>query len=158
MAFEPSARSRKKAAASAARLLDPDVVVREYVVGRAHARMTSGATVALVVFAVAFVVALLAGQLILPGALLLLIIYNSVVPPRGIVVADHGLALFARSFWNGRPSKVLALLPFTALDPYKTQVKGSKVTISLANDQVTLSRKEFERLTASAAVVARAGS
>ena len=158
MAYEPSARTRKKSAASAARQLEPGVVVREYVVGRANARMTAGATVALIVFAVVFVAALLAGRLIFPGLLLVLIVYNSALPPRGVVVADQGLALLERSFWNGRPKRVLARLSFTALDPLATQLKGSKSVVPLATDRVTFSRKEYERLTAAANVVARTGA
>ena len=55
-----SDRARRKGATAAQPLLPPGSVVREYVVGRAHARMATGAVVAGAIFATAFLVMALA--------------------------------------------------------------------------------------------------
>jgi hypothetical protein len=53
-----SKRTRNKGAQKVAKLLPPGTVVCEYVRGRGHPRMTTGAIVAIVLFVVLFVAAL----------------------------------------------------------------------------------------------------
>lgn len=154
MAFEPSTRSRQKGAAAAARLLDPGTTPREYVVGHAHARLTTGAIVAISVFSFVFLVALAMGYIIIPGGLLLIFVYQSVRPPRAIVVADQGLAVLNRSWFNGRPSKVVTLVGHPAFPVSSAVRTGNKVTFPLGDERIACSGKEYERLLAAATATA----
>ncbi len=139
-----SERSRRNGAAAAQRLLPDGTIVHEYVVGRAHARMATGAIVAGAVFGIAFVVALAFGTILIPGALVLIYVLHAVRPPRAVVVADRGLAVLDRSFLTARPTKVLAFLPAdVARQPAAT---GRTVALSLGVDVVTFPRREYERL------------
>jgi hypothetical protein len=139
-----SDRARRKGATSAQQFLPPGTVVREYVVGRAHARMATGAIVAGSIFGTAFVVALAFGAILIPGGLILIYVLYAVRPPRGVVAADQGLAVLDRSFLNSRPTKVLALLPTDAAR--HPAVSARKVTLTLGVDRVTFPRREYERL------------
>src|SRR4051812_1824720 len=59
MAFEPSARTRRKAMTAAAKLLEPGVAIREIGFGRAQGRWSTATIVTVSLFGAAFVVALL---------------------------------------------------------------------------------------------------
>ena len=138
-------KAREKQAKSALALLPPGTTIRAYAVGRGHARMTVGAGVVGGLFVVAFVVGLLFGVVLIPGAALLIYVFYEMRPPRGIAVSDQGTALLGRSFWSGRPSKVLALLgplPVSAVAP------TGKATLPLGDERVTVSRASFAMLAA----------
>ena len=137
------------------KVLPPGTQLRNYVVGRAHARLSTGAIVGMAVFALAFVVALLAGYIILPGGLFLIYVVYAVRPPRGVAVSEQGLAVLARSFWTGRPNKVLALLPPA---PMASPTASGSVTVELGAERITFSRNEFRVLAeATAGMVPPAG-
>jgi hypothetical protein len=106
--------------------------------------MATGAVVAGAIFGAAFLLALALGTILIPGGLILIYVFHAVRPPRGVVVADQGLAVFDRSFLNSRPTKVLALLPIDAAR--QLGAAGRNVTLTLGPDHVTFPRREYERL------------
>ncbi len=135
-----SDQSRSKALAKAAELLGPDAPPRSYVVGRGHARWSPGATAATAGFAVVFVVALLAGYVLLPGWLLAVYLFHEVRPPRALALTDRGVALLQRSFWNTRPSAVIGMFPLPVTAP------GAALSpVGLGAERVTLSTAESNR-------------
>jgi hypothetical protein len=142
-----SKRSREKGARKAAKLLPPGTVIREYVRGRAHLRMTTGATVAIVLIVLAFFAALAAGKVIIPGALLIIWLSSEIRPYRAIVVTSLGVVLTTYSIITGR-SKVIAYLPFEAtLQPVQPH---GKAKLQLGPDLVTFARRDHQILVAAA--------
>ena len=120
--------------------------MRQYVVGRAHARVATGAIVAGAIFGAAFLVALAFGTILIPGGLVFIYVFHATRPPRAVVVADQGVAVLDRSFLNSRPTNVLALL--TADVARQPALPGRTVTLSLGIDRVTFSKREYEHLAA----------
>jgi hypothetical protein len=141
-----SARARVNGIKKARPLLPPGTTARDYLAGRANARMTTGALVAISVFTVAFLVALALGTILIPGGLLLIYVVHAIRPPRAIVVADEGLAVFEKSFLNGRPTKLLALVApaGVVLDPSM----GQPVILTAGGDRINLRKGEADRLRA----------
>jgi hypothetical protein len=132
-----SQKTRTRQAETASRVLPAGTNVRTYVVGRANFRWTTGSIVAGALFVGIFVVGLLLGRILIPGALLILYFFQTTRPPRGIAVTDQGFAYLERSFWTGKPSKLIALLG-------PAQVVSSPLTFG--PDRVTLSAKELDLL------------
>jgi len=141
-------RTRDKGTAVAQSLLPPGTTIRAYAVGRGHARLSTGAILAGVIFLVGFIIGLLLGYILIPGALLLVYVIYEVRPPRVVVVTDSGLALLTRSFWRSRPGKVLALLPAAPIYP---DTGSGSVPLILGPERVTLSRHEFDIVATAAA-------
>jgi len=135
-------KNRSKAAERAQGLLPPGVHLRSYVVGRAHARMTSGAGLAVVAFGLVFLVALLFGRIVFPGAVFVLLVFNQVRPPRALVATEQGVTLLSRSIWTGRPAHVLGSFPLSSV----TVPRSGSVTLALGAERVTLSQREAHRL------------
>ena len=143
MAFEPSARTRRKNVKSASKLLAPGTTIRELVFGRGTFRWSTGAIVTLAVYGALFVVALALGVLLFPGFIVIIVFLHHARPPRAVVVADEGVALLARSVWTGRPNAVLALLPHYVV---ALPAPGDDRQRAIGPDVVKFSRKELARL------------
>ncbi len=137
-----SERNRSKGATAAQALLPTGSHLDAYVLGRAHARMTTGAAVATAAFAAVFIVGLMLGVVFIPGVLLVWFVINEIRPPRGLAVTDDGVVLMARSFWRGLPSRVMA----TVGEPRVEGTPGGRTTLDVGPERVTLSGSEFERL------------
>ena len=143
-----SDKNRSKAATRAQALLPTGTHLRSYVVGRGHARMTTGAAIAVGVFGLAFVAALFLGRILIPGALVVYLLFNLVRPPRALAVTGEGVSLLSRSIWTGRPSGLLGSFP---LGPVSVPTSGS-VKLALGGERVTLNRSEAQRLVAAVGV------
>src|SRR5262245_40372978 len=129
------------------KLLGPGDEVTAFAFGRAHARMTSGAWSLIAIFGTLFVIVLVALKtIVLPGALLIWILYGMVRPRRGVAVARSGIVVAAWSGWNGAPKRVTVVLPPEALRSGIRKAIGSKVDVQLGDDLVTLKRQDFEAL------------
>lgn len=144
--FAPSKRSQRKLAEGVARILGPGPMVRGIFTGRAHARATTFALVYAGVFCAVFVVALAFGQIIFPGGVLLFVVFNSVRPPRVVVVADTGVAVLARSPWTGRPNSVVVLLAPAALGAVATLRQAKPGTVNLGAERITFPKREHDGL------------
>jgi len=141
--FQPSERARRKWADKAVPLLGSGTVIRSVFAGRAYARFTTPVAIALGVFIGIFVVALALGVILLPGGVALLLVMNSIRPPRLVVAADQGVALLSRSSFTGRPSKVLAQLSTAEVTASTRSGAGA---VPIGPDRVTFGRREREQL------------
>jgi len=146
-----SSSARKKHAQQAIKLLPQGTTIRAYVIGRAHARISNEAIIGGVIFAVAFIVALMLGYILIPGGLLALYVFHQTRPPRSVAVSDQGLAVLGRSLWNGRPNKVVALLPPVRIGP---AAPSGSVTVQLGADRITFTNKEMRMLSDATASMA----
>jgi hypothetical protein len=136
-----SEKKRSQHASVAATLLPPDCHLHDYIVGRGHARMTGRAIGITAAFAVAAVVALQFGVVLIPGVVLIFIVFNEIRPPRGIALTDQGATVMSRTFWTGRPAKRLgSIVPVTA-----TPSGSLSSTIEIGEERVTLSTRELAR-------------
>jgi len=86
---------------------------------------------------------ILFGRILIPGVLLIVVVWAECRPGRDLVVTDRGLAIFHRSMFNGRPKKVIALLP---LAPIYAGTPSGPVELELGPERITLPRKEYERM------------
>lgn len=107
------------------------------------------------VVAVALLSFLLYSVIIFPGVFLIWAVYVAVERTTGVVVTDRGVAVLARSEFNGRPRKLVALLPLEILTDPTAQRSGRYVHLSAY--RLWLRHKEFETLTAAASTVQTVG-
>jgi hypothetical protein len=140
-----SEKDRAKRATKAAKHLPPGTAVRTLVQGSGHFRMTTTAMVVLGVFGAAFLYFLTRGIILIPGLLLIAVVWGECRPGRDLVATGQGLAILHRSKLTGRPGKVIVLLPPAPL--YAGTPTGS-VELELGPERITLKRKEFDRLAA----------
>jgi hypothetical protein len=142
-------RQQRKGQEWVQKLLGPGEEVSSFAFGRAHARMTSGAWSLIAIFGTLFVIVLVALKtILLPGVLLIWILYGMVRPRRGVAVARSGIVVAALSGWNGAPKHLTAVLPPDALRSGIRNATGSKVDVQLGDDLITLKRQDFESLLA----------
>jgi hypothetical protein len=95
--------------------------------------------------------AIATGVVLVPGLVLIAGARWAINQPRGVGVADQGIVVTKESFWNARPTAVLAKLPLDQL----FFVAGSTAThlcVQLGTEHVWLRRKEHEILAAAAQV------
>jgi hypothetical protein len=136
MGPEPSRRKRK-IIRYVTKLLPPGDTVHEYFSGRADLRWTTGATVAVVLFTVAAVIAAVNGTILFPGFVLILVVFNSVRPMRGVALTNQGAALIGVSAFHGRPSRVVTRVPTNAV---AASMDGQ--TVELGGERITVNRKD----------------
>src|SRR3954454_2051394 len=144
-------RNRAKSASRVEKLLGGTTPGQDYGVGHGHWRMTTAAGVTMAVLAAAFVVALALGRVVVPGVLLVWIVIRTVRPLLGVAVTHRGLAVVHVSLFNGRPDRIVVLLP--PVPPWSGPAT-EPVTLALGPEQVRFGRKEFARLTAAVAAAA----
>jgi hypothetical protein len=146
-------RQQRRGEDAVRKLLGPGTEVLTLAFGRSHARMTNGAWVLIAIFGTAFVVVLVALKTVLiPGVLLIWILYNMIRPRRGIAVTGSGIVVTELSGWNGAPKRVTETLRSGALQAGIRNASGSKVDVQLGADLITVKRSDFEALVAAAPV------
>ena len=82
---------------------------------------------------------------IIVGGLIVFAIRYYVNPPCSIAVADRGVALLKRGFWNMHPTELVAKLPHDITNNV-VQDSGSRVQIDLGVERVWVTKKEFAHL------------
>ena len=98
-----------------------------------------------VVFAAAIALSFVfLGVIIIPGVLLVVVIHGAIDRPASVAVTSRGVAILARSELNGRPRKVLTVLPHSVLTDGTVRRTGSYV--HLADLHLWFRKKEYERL------------
>ena len=114
---QPPLSSRQRRELQAARkTIGEAAAVRAFARGRATARWSAGASWIVGAFAAAFVVAFVFLHVVLiPGALVVLVLYDNVRPRRGVAVTATGVAELKLSTMSGRPSSVLSMTGHAAL-------------------------------------------
>ncbi len=138
-----SNKTRERHGQMALKLLPTGTTLRDYVVGRANARVSRGVVAAVTAFLVVFVVdALVRGVLVFPGVLICYFVFRYTWPLRGIAVSDQGVALMDRSFVHARPSRVI-----TVLAPAELHISESKYRkrVAIGAEVVTLRGEDCRR-------------
>ena len=124
-----SDRNRRKSMAAAQELV-PDAQIIGYAIGRSGVQPTLVVAAMLATAAVGSgLLYALTGTFVLPGALLVLVVQHLLSPPRGVVVAQQGIALTHRSLWNGRPAKLLSTMALGYVQPTETSLGRLKVMV-----------------------------
>ncbi|MCU1496278.1 MAG: hypothetical protein JWM47_231 [Acidimicrobiales bacterium] len=133
-------RNRRKQMAAAQKLL-PNGTALGYAIGRSGANPVV-VVVAMIGTSLAASAALLlaTGSVVIVGLLPMLILQHFISPPRGIVVADAGVALTKRSLMNGKPHDVVAMMPYGYVQP--TEVSLGRVKIMVGNEPVWMAKGE----------------
>lgn len=133
-------RNRRKQMAAGQKLL-PSGTALGYAIGR------SGANPVVVVLAMvgaslalSVVMMVATGSVVILGLLPLLIVQHYISPPRGIVVADAGVALTKRSLMNGKPYDVVATMPHGYIQP--TEASLGRVKIMVGDEPVWMAKRE----------------
>jgi hypothetical protein len=132
---------KRAVGAHIARKLVPQARVDGYVVGRTGPQpVWTGLGIGVACLLVMAVVFSLTGVLFVPGALAIYAVGYYVCPPRSLAVCDQGLALMDRSFWTGKPTKVVALLTHRAVT--KVVKDGNRYRLELGPEHLWLSTQE----------------
>ena len=100
----------------------------------------------LVVFVALFV---LAHVILLPGALLIFVIVDAMIPRRYLVVTDKGLVDCRASFWTDRPKNVIAEGAHAALWTPVEPAARTSVKIAVGPERLKLRRRQYECMTES---------
>lgn len=139
-------RNRRKQMAAAQKLL-PNGTALGYAIGR------SGANPVVVVLAmvgtsaaVSVAMLLATGSVVIFGVLPMLILQHLISPPRGIVVADAGVALTKRSLMTGKAHDVVATMAHGHVQPIEESL--GRVKIMVGNEPVWMAKYEAEVLRA----------
>jgi hypothetical protein len=138
-------RARSKGRERSERLLGVGTQAHGYCIGLVgpDPRGPAGVMVAVLAgsIALSFVVF---GFIIVPGLLLLRAIFGAIDRPVSATMTNEGMAVLARSEFNGRPRKVLTVLSHAALANSTIQRSGS--LIHLPEFQLWFREKEYKRL------------
>ena len=97
------------------------------------------------VIAVAFLSFVIYAVIIFPGVFLIWAVYVAVERSTCVVVTDRGVAILARSEFNGRPRKLIGLLPPGILTDPTIQRSGRYVY--LPTYRLWLRKKQYDHLT-----------
>jgi hypothetical protein len=102
-----------------------------------------------VVVAVIALSGLVFGFFLIPGGLLLLLIYNSINQARLVAVTSSSVVIFRRSLWNAAPKELVGRLPLEVLT---APTAGSGPWMAIGPDgfaRTWVTRREYGRLTTS---------
>lgn len=135
--FSVSKRARGQMMKGMGRLVDADI--EDTIAGRAQFRWTRGASITVGVVIAAMALAYAVGVVLVPGFLVFFGIFHSVRPPRVIALTDSEAIVASRSFLTGKPSDVVARSALGSFD-------ATGRTITIGNEQITLSSGEHKRL------------
>jgi hypothetical protein len=125
-----SQRARSKGLQNTEKILGAGLPVKEYAIGVIGPDPRG--TVAILILAFAAVVAvtvLFFGLIVIPGFLLLGAIFGAIDRPASFAVTERGLVVLARSEVNGRPRKLLTVLPQSVLASPTVKRSGGYVQI-----------------------------
>jgi hypothetical protein len=141
-------RNQRKKLASARKVVGASTEVVDYRSGKGHTR----ATKTLLYLGLGYIVALLAvqifiGRLLIPGVLLILVVYYLVRPLRGVAVSPFGAVVMHESMMNGQPTKVLFVAPPDALGSSDEHLEGkTHVRVQIGSELIRLKRDDYESL------------
>jgi hypothetical protein len=140
-----SKKARSKGLKKSEELLGGGTVADRYAIGviGPDPRRTSAFVVMVLAVAIALSFVIL-GVIIIPGVLLIAAIFGAIDRPASVVVTNRGVAVLARSEFNGRPRKLLAILPQNVLADRTVLRSGAYV--HLPDFHIWFRKKEYERL------------
>jgi hypothetical protein len=140
-------RARLKGRKATEQFLGAGASVREYGVGVVGPDPRLTDVLLLVVFAIAIALSFVfLGVIIIPGVLLVAAIHGAIDRPTSVAVTNQGIAVLVRSEFNGRPRKLLTVLPHSVLTD--GTVRRSRAYVHLPNYHFWFRTKEYDRLLA----------
>ena len=144
-----SKKGRTKSVRRSEEILGRGIVADHYALGviGPDPRRTSALVALLLAVAIALSF-ILFGAIIIPGVLFIVVLFAVIDRPASVAVTDRGVAVLARSEVNGRPRKLLAVLPQGVLADRTVVRSGSYV--HLPDFHLWFRTKEYERLLGSA--------
>jgi hypothetical protein len=148
-ASKPSAYQRR--AMNATREILAGVTdVRAFAAGRVEgARMTTGAWWVVGIFGSVFAFFFLFLHVILlPGALVLILLYESVKPKRGVVVTSLGVSELRLKGLNGRPAALMATTDHGVLSSGRARVMGKRIGLTFGSETILVRERDYATLLA----------
>lgn len=145
---KPPTRSQRRLLEAARKVMGENADVRAAAAGRANARWSRGARVVVGIFAVAFVLGVVLIHVILvPGVLVVVIVIETTVPRRCVIVTGTEVADLELSLVRARPTSVIAVANHAALfDSRLDRGQSGKSVVAFGTETVSLRRKDVERL------------
>jgi hypothetical protein len=134
--------------------------VRAYATGRIeHARMTKDArwVIWALVASGAFFL-LVQHVILLPGALILIIIYEEVKPMRGVAVTDTAVVEFRVGSFRALPQTVMATMDSRVLYPVRVRPVGRKMRLIFQSEAIAVRKRDYATLVEAASHLAVAPS
>jgi len=148
-ATKPSSSQRRglKAARS---ILGGATDVRAFAAGRVEsAKMNTGAWWIVGIFGTVFAFFFLFLHVVLiPGALVLILLFESVKPKRGVAVTGGGVVEFKLSGFNGRPRSVMATTDHGVFFQGRARVVGQRVGLTFGSETILLRQVDYATLLA----------
>ena len=139
----PSTRAQRRGMAAARPQLHPTSEPKAYAIGVAGP--PPGRTLAWVIggsVASTALLSTLAGGLVGPGVLVVMILFWALNPPRGVVVTSNSAVVMKRSMFNGKPTTVLEVAHLASAATPSTDRSGPWLAHQLGAERVWLTRKE----------------
>jgi len=148
-ATKPSS-SQRRGMAAARSILGGATDVRAFAAGRVeNARMNTGAWWIVGIFSAVFASFILFLHVILiPGALVLILLYESVKPKRGVAVTGSGVVEFKLSGFSARPRSVIATTDHGVLFQGRARVVGQRLGLTFGSETILLRQGDYATLLA----------
>ncbi len=144
-----SKKSRAKGLKKSEQLLGGGTVANQYAIGVIGPDPRRTSVLIVLIFAAAIALSLVfLGFIIIPGVLLIAVAFGAIDRPASVAVTNRGVAVLARSELNGRPRKLLAVLPQGVLADRTVLRSGGYV--HLPEFHLWFRNNEYERLLAPA--------
>ena len=140
-----SKKGRAKGLKKSEQLLGGGTVANQYGLGVIGPDPRRTSVFIVLVFAVAIALSFVfLGVIIIPGVLLIAVSFGAIDRPASVAVTNRGVAVLARSELNGRPRKLLAVLPQGVLADGTVLRSGGYV--HLPEFHLWFRKNEYERL------------
>lgn len=139
-----SKRQHKKLEA-VRRVAEPGTEILAYGTGSGHARLSKGLVVGFVLLFV--VVLVLVHVALIPGVIFVVVAVGLIRPKRGLALTPDAVLVFHESMWNGKPNRLLLTSPASSFSASNApNASGSRVSLVLGAERITLKANEYERL------------
>jgi hypothetical protein len=150
VANSPLTSKQRRVLEGARRVMGEGAGIRVVAIGRANARWSDGARWTVGIFSAAFVLTFVILHVILvPGALVVLVLYDSVRPKRGVAVTAAGISELKLSLIKGRPSSVITSTDHAALFvPRLAETNDGKSAVAFGSEVVSLRGNDLAMLQA----------
>jgi hypothetical protein len=140
-------RRQQKKLDAARRVTESRPEVLAYGTGSGHARLSKSLIGLVVGFAVLFLVVLvLAHVVLIPGVVLVVVAIGLTRPKRGVALTPDAVLVFHESLWNGKPNRLILSSPASSFSASHPNIGGSRVSLLLGTERVTLKANEYKRL------------
>jgi hypothetical protein len=147
---EKPTRRKRKNLAKAQGIIGPSTNVAAYGSGAGKARITRGFVILVCCYvAISLVVFVLAGIVLIPGLLVIIVGASLLRPRRGIAVTSGGLIVLHESVLDASPNRILMGAPLDALGTIIRDGNGSvqtSVDLEMGAERIRLKRATYETL------------